>query len=102
MSNQRLGAGTHFVGFVLAVILTLASFYIVQHHVMSPKGLYITLTILAVVQLLVWLRCFLRLNTCNEDGKWDLISFLFSLVIVAVVVIGTLWIMYNLNYNMVH
>ena len=42
---------------------------------------------------------FLHMNTSSEE-RWNVIAFLFTLLIIGIVVIGSLWIMYNLNINM--
>ena len=39
------------------------------------------------------------MNTASEE-RWNLIAFLFTLLIIGIVVVGSLWIMYNLNINM--
>ena len=96
-------------GVCLSLFFTLVSFGIVAIHVnklnywpmLSDTGLYITLAILAIAQLLVQVICFLRLNN-SKEGKWELMPFIFTILIVAILVSGTLWIMYNLNYNMMH
>ena len=90
------------IGFLLCVILTVAAYYIVQHHIMPTEQALATIVILGVVQLLVQATFFFRLNTKTASGKWDLLTFFFTILIIAIVVCGSLWIMYNLNYYMVH
>ena len=90
------------IGFLLCVILTVAAYYIVQHHLMPPLHALTTIVILGVVQLLVQVIFFFRLNTKTASGKWDLVTFFFTILIIAIIVCGSLWIMYNLNYNMVN
>ena len=94
--------GSYITGFILSAILMVLAYYIVDKHSMSVSGMYISLTIITVVLLFVQSAFFLRLNTSSEDSMWDLFTFLFTIIVIAIVVIGTLWIMYNLNYNMVH
>ncbi|AHB71410.1 hypothetical protein P262_04274 [Cronobacter malonaticus] len=53
----------------------------------------------AVVQILVHLVCFLHMNASSEE-RWNLVAFVFTLLIIAIVVVGSIWIMWNLNYNM--
>lgn len=89
------------IGFVLSLLLTLIAFYITSHHSLEPKTLITILMLLALVQLIVQVVFFLRLNA-TEEGKWSLMPFLFTVLIVLVLVIGSLWIMINLNYNMMH
>lgn len=92
----------YIIGFILCIILTCASFYVAYFHVLKSESLFLVLSALAIIQLIFQVIFFLRLNTHNEEAKWDFISFLFTVFVVVVVVGGSLWIMYNLNYYMVH
>jgi cytochrome o ubiquinol oxidase operon protein cyoD len=86
-------------GFILSLILTLISFYLVSSGAFSTAHLYIAVGILALIQLFVQLVFFLHLST-HSKASWNLLSFLFTLVMVLIFVLGTLWIMYNLYANM--
>lgn len=86
-------------GLFLSLILTCAAFFVVYKHALSTSSLYITVTVLAVLQFCVQSLCFLRLNA-GPEGRWNLYPFLFAIFVVFVVIGGSLWIMYNLNYNM--
>lgn len=92
---------SYIVGLLLCVVLTLIAFGLVETRAVSDTCLYVSLAGLAIVQLLVQCVCFLRLNTSHE-GKWNLLPFLFTIFIIAILVGGSLWIMYNLNYNMMN
>jgi len=92
---------SYIIGLLLSLILTLTSFTLAGYHLMTTEHLYIFLTLLALIQLIVQVVCFLRLNA-SPDGRWNLMPFIFTIVIVLVLVIGSLWIMFNLNYNMMH
>ncbi len=98
--NQKTLQG-YVVGFVLSVILTLIAFGLVELRALTDTNLYIVLAVLSVAQLFVQSICFLRLNM-SEEGQWNLMPFLFTILIIAVLVSGSLWIMYNLNYNMMN
>ena len=55
---------------------------------------------MAVVQVLVHLVCFLHMNTKSDEGwTYDGVC-CFTVLIIAIVVVGSIWIMWNLNYNM--
>jgi cytochrome o ubiquinol oxidase operon protein cyoD len=54
----------------------------------------------ACIQFLVQVFCFLRLNTQTEQGKINVMSILFTILILGAVVLGSLWIMWDLNYNL--
>ena len=102
--NADVGFGkkslqSYIVGFGLSLALTLFSFYCVEKRLFTDLHLYVVLTILAITQLLVQSICFIRLNG-DTDGRWNLLPFLFAVLIISILVGGSLWIMYNLNYNM--
>jgi cytochrome o ubiquinol oxidase operon protein cyoD len=81
------------------VVLTLISFYLVSSGAFPKADLYIAVGVLALIQLFVQLVFFLHLST-HSKASWNLLSFLFTLVMVLIFVLGTLWIMYHLYENM--
>lgn len=86
-------------GFILSVILTAAAFAFALSGILSVTGAMIAISALAVVQILVHLFYFLHMNSSSEQ-RWNVMAFAFTVVIVAIVVGGTLWVMYNANMNM--
>ncbi|MDP1574414.1 MAG: cytochrome o ubiquinol oxidase subunit IV [Coxiellaceae bacterium] len=92
---------SYIVGLFLSLLFTTIAFYCVEKHDLSVMNLYIVITGLAVLQLLAQVICFLRLNTTRE-GQWNTLPFLFTLIVVGVLMSGSLWIMWNLNYNMMN
>jgi cytochrome o ubiquinol oxidase subunit IV len=92
---------SYLIGFILCIVLTLIPFFLVAHHSLPVAGLYVMLTVFAIAQLYVQVVFFLRLNA-SPKGRWNLMSFFFAMMIVLILVLGSLWIMYNLNYNMMH
>lgn len=87
------------VGFVLSLILTLAAYFTVVNDILSGRTVVIVIAGLAVAQLLVQLVFFLHLHR-ESKPRLNLLVFSFMLMVVGIVVIGSLWIMENLNYNM--
>jgi cytochrome o ubiquinol oxidase subunit IV len=101
-SSEPTNQGTllsYIVGFILSILLTLAAYFSVVNHLMSGKTLILMVAGLAVVQLLVQLLFFLHLGR-ESRPRWKLLVFWFMLLVVGILVIGSLWIMNNLNYNM--
>lgn len=92
---------SYVIGFALSIIITIAAFVLVGKQLLSNEALFVVISILAVLQLYIQLVFFLHLNTSSE-GRWNLMAFIFSLIVVLILVFGSMWIMYNLNYNMVH
>ncbi|HKS32902.1 MAG TPA: cytochrome o ubiquinol oxidase subunit IV [Enterobacteriaceae bacterium] len=90
---------TYLIGFILSVILTVIPFWMVMDGSASKAAILGTVLVMAVVQILVHLVCFLHMNTSSEE-RWNLTAFIFTVIIIAIVVVGSIWIMWNLNYNM--
>ncbi len=86
------------IGFILSIGLTLIAYFIVVHHVLSGWGLLSVILELAVAQLIVQLVFFLHLG--NRKSHWNIMAFVFMLIVLLIIVIGSIWIMKNLNYNM--
>ncbi|WP_416414547.1 cytochrome o ubiquinol oxidase subunit IV [Pantoea sp. App145] len=90
---------SYITGFVLCVILTLIPFMLVMYPV-GPRSLTLTVFILAAVaQLLVQMVFFLHLNR-KAEGGWNLASFIFTLLILLIVIGLSIWIIWSMHYHM--
>ncbi|HEY5695828.1 MAG TPA: cytochrome o ubiquinol oxidase subunit IV [Candidatus Saccharimonadales bacterium] len=87
------------VGFGLAVATTLLAYWFVVGHVFTGGWLVAAIMLLAVLQLAIQMVFFLHLGS-GREARWNVVSFFFMTLILVVIVAGSLWIMYNLNYNM--
>ena len=92
----------YFLGFILCLVLTLIPFFSVIYKVTSFGGLLVILLISAVLQFFVQVICFLRLNNQTEQGRTNVLSFVFTGIVLLVVIGGSVWIMTSLNYFMMH
>jgi cytochrome o ubiquinol oxidase operon protein cyoD len=90
----------YFIGLVLAAGLTVASFVVVSGGgVIWGPGIPVALAVLAVAQMGVHLVFFLHLTTAPDNTNTAL-ALAFGVLIVALVIGGSLWIMAHLNHNM--
>lgn len=90
--------GKYVFGFVLSIILTLAAYFLVSEHLLDKFISDITITLIALAQVLCQLLFFLHLGD-EPKPRWHLHGFLFMLLVVVIIVGGTLWIMHNLDYR---
>jgi cytochrome o ubiquinol oxidase operon protein cyoD len=90
---------SYLVGFILSVVLTAIPFWLVMSGAASPGWTAAIVIVAAVVQILVHTVCFLHVNT-QAEGGWTLVAYVFTGVIVLITILGSLWIMYHLNTNM--
>ena len=97
------GHGTrrsYVTGFLLSAVLTAIPFWLVMTGVLeSAQTTAVIVIAFAVIQIVVHTVCFLHVNT-RAEGGWTLMAYVFTAVIVLIVIAGSLWIMYHLNTNM--
>jgi cytochrome o ubiquinol oxidase operon protein cyoD len=86
-------------GLLLAVILTATSFWAANTSLLWAPGVPLGLAVLAIAQMGVHLVFFLHI-TSGPDNTNNLLALAFGVLIVALVIAGSLWIMANLNANM--
>ena len=87
-------------GFILSVILTAIPFALVMSGGLESRGLTAVLVIgFAIAQILVHMVYFLHMNPKSEGG-WNLFALIFTAVLLVIVLSGTLWVMHNMNTNM--
>lgn len=99
MIDSRVTYKSYFVGLAISVGLTLLSYFAVTLKPFATNYTYAILAGLAVVQILVQVIYFLHIGL-ESKPRWNLISLVFSLIMIFIVVAGSLWVMYNLNTNM--
>ena len=87
-------------GFVLAVILTVIPFWLVMGHVISDTRLTAWIIMLfAVAQVIVHLVYFLHMNS-RAEGGWTMLAMIFTIALVFITFLGSVWVMDHLNENM--
>ncbi|NTE85150.1 cytochrome o ubiquinol oxidase subunit IV [Agrobacterium rubi] len=91
---------SYMIGFILSVILTAIPFWLVMGDVLESRTTtVIVIMIFGVIQVFVHMIYFLHMNTKSQGG-WTFMSLLFTLVVVMITLVGSLWVMYNMNKNM--
>jgi cytochrome o ubiquinol oxidase operon protein cyoD len=97
--EQRSMLIKYILGFLVSLTLTLTAYILVSGQAFSGHTLVFIIGGLALVQMLIQLVFFLHVT--DESGpRFRLMSFGFMAIILVIVVAGSLWIMYHLNYNM--
>jgi cytochrome o ubiquinol oxidase operon protein cyoD len=96
---SRKAMRSYVTGFILSLLCTIIPYCMVTGHLAGDESLLLGVTFFGVAQLFVQVFFFLHLPA-KQKPYWDIIVFVFTLLIVAFLVVGSLWIMYHLNYNM--
>jgi cytochrome o ubiquinol oxidase operon protein cyoD len=86
-------------GLFLALLLTATSFWAANTSLLWPGGVALGLAVLAIAQMGVHLVFFLHITTGPESTN-NVLALAFGVLIVFVVVAGSMWIMADLNENM--
>ena len=99
---QKLEYGTfksYGLGFVLSLLLTFGAYFLVVEKMIPGIALDLTIGALAIIQATI--QFFLFFNLSKEPKpRWNLLVFLFMIMVVGILVFGSIWIMNNLNYHL--
>ncbi|MDO8335971.1 MAG: cytochrome o ubiquinol oxidase subunit IV [Candidatus Saccharibacteria bacterium] len=107
MSTYKQTRRSYIIGYILSIVFTIAAFTVVglhlsTHHQMpSDQMVMASLMVFAVCQLIVQVIFFLHLGK-EPKPRLNLLAFLFMIMVIVIIVFGSLWIMKNLNYHMLH
>ena len=101
--HDEAGHGTlksYMTGFVLSAVLTAIPFWLVMAHVIEDSQIA-ALAVMGIgfVQIVVHMVYFLHMNTKSEGG-WTMLALIFTVVMVAITLAGSIWVMYHMNGNM--
>jgi cytochrome o ubiquinol oxidase operon protein cyoD len=86
-------------GLALAVLLTIASFWVARTDFIYGPALAVALLVLAVAQMGIHLIFFLHITT-DPDNTNNVLALAFGVLIVCLVVFGSIWVMIHMNHNM--
>jgi cytochrome o ubiquinol oxidase subunit IV len=89
----------YLVGLGLAILLTATSFFVAGTDLVWQPSIPVALVVLAIAQMGVHLVFFLHITT-GPDNTNNVLALAFGVLIVVLVMGGSLWIMANLNHNM--
>ena len=99
--HRSVGEGIrgYLIGLILASALTVASFYTLHTPLIWQPAIPVALIVLAVAQIGVHLVFFIHITT-GPDNYNNVLALAFGVLIVGLILVGSLWIMYNLSQNM--
>lgn len=90
---------SYLIGFVLSVILTAIPFALTMTGALPASALVPVILILGVIQIVVHLYFFLHMNASSSQ-VWNNAAFVFTVIIVGILIVGSIWVMTHLNHNM--
>ena len=89
----------YFVGLGLALLFTAVSFFVAGTDMVWQPSIPVAIIVLAIAQMSIHLVFFLHITT-GSDNTNNVMALAFGVLIVVLVIGGSLWIMSNLNNNM--
>lgn len=91
---------SYLIGFALSVVLTLIPFWLVMGEPLSnPIHAVAIIFALGAVQMIVHLHYFLHVSL-KVDSGWQVMALLFTVLLLAIVLAGSIWVMFHLHENM--
>ncbi len=87
---------SYVIGFFASILLTGLAFYLTLSQLIKGQTLIVTLAGLGIVQAIIQLIFFLHVGK-EDKPRWELLLCLFMVGVLFVIVLGSLWIMYDLN-----
>ncbi len=87
------------IGLLLSIVLTGIPFALVMFDLAGETLSIVLILLCAVAQIMVQLVFFLHMNGSSEQG-WNTLSAAFVTILVAILIVGSIWIMNHLDHNM--
>jgi cytochrome o ubiquinol oxidase operon protein cyoD len=94
-----VGIRGYLIGFGLAVLATIVSFYVAGTQLVWQPSIPAALIVLAIAQMGVHVVFFLHITT-RPDSMNNVMALTFGVFVVFVLMVGSVWIMISLNHNM--
>jgi cytochrome o ubiquinol oxidase operon protein cyoD len=95
----REGVRSYLLGLAIAIVLTIASFWVARTHIIYGPSIPVALVALAIAQMGIHLVFFLHITTAPDNTN-NVLALAFGMLIVFVLVFGTVWVMAHMNHNM--
>ena len=94
------GIRGYLVGLVLSVVATVVAFFLAHTSLVWQPSIPAALIVLGIAQMGVHIVFFLHITT-RPDSVNNVMALTFGVFIVFVLIVGSVWIMANLNHNMI-
>ena len=95
--HQDHGSAKQYViGFIISIVLTVIPFFMVMN---GGFGKALTVSVLVITMIAqVWVQLVWFLHMKREDSqRWQVMSFWYTFLTIAILFIGSVWILYELH-----
>lgn len=87
------------ISYLVSIALTVVIYFFAIKDFLILPHLAFTLVGLAIVQAIVQLVFFFQISN-EEKPRWNLLSLLFTIMVIVIIIGGSMWIMSSVNYNL--
>lgn len=87
------------IGLILSIVLTVIPFYLVISGIWGDTATVVAIIVTAIAQVFVQMIFFLHMNGSSEQ-TWVTMSAIYTVSIVVLIIIGSIWIFEHLGHNM--
>lgn len=98
--HVETSASDYVKGFLASLVLTVIPFYVVWAQSLPASTTYAIIFACAIVQVFVHFKYFLHMEAKTTEGRWNLVSLMFTAIVVLILIAGSVWIIYNMTVNM--
>lgn len=91
---------SYIVGFALLLVLSAVTFALAMTGALPAGASIPIILVLAAVQIGTLIVAYLGFNRSSDEGGWTLLTSIYAIIVLAILVGATVWIMYHLNHNM--
>ena len=95
-----VGIRGYLIGLGLSVLATFVSFFVAGTSLVWQPSIPAALIVLAIAQMGVHIVFFIHITT-RPDSINNIMALTFGVFIVFVLIVGSVWVMTHLNYNMI-
>ncbi len=99
MSPRSTAVRRYVLGYAIALVLTICTYLVATSGAELTRDLILMLGLLASAQLIVQALYFLHIGN-DARPRWRTISFGVTVMVLLFIVGGSIWVMNNLDYNM--
>jgi cytochrome o ubiquinol oxidase operon protein cyoD len=99
LKHEQDPTKSYFIGFFLSLLFTAIPYYLVTNKTVSGTALLATILSIAVIQMAIQVFFFLHLGR-GPKPLYNVTFFVGTVGLIVVVVVGSIFIMNNLHYNM--
>jgi len=89
---------SYVVGFGLSILLTLLAYFTVTQNLFGQENALGIIMLLAMFQFVVQVAFFLHMGRTSRLS-WSDVALYFMILVVVTIIVGSMWIMSNLDYH---